>query len=59
MTDNGGGRDTAHGGGLVNLIVDGKRADLLKSLSLNLESVTLSDCAVCDLELLMNGVFRL
>ncbi|MCP4579697.1 MAG: adenylyltransferase, partial [Deltaproteobacteria bacterium] len=49
--------DAAHGGELVNLIVDGERADVLKDMSRDLESVTLSDCAVCDLELLMNGGF--
>ncbi len=49
--------DAAHGGELVQLIVDGDRAEALKDLSRDLESVTLSDCAVCDLELLMNGGF--
>ena len=49
--------DVAHGGQLVNLIVDGDRAAVLKDLSKDLESVALSDSAVCDLELLMNGGF--
>ncbi len=42
---------------LINLIVDGDRANALKDLSMDLDSVTLSDSAVCDLELLMNGGF--
>jgi len=49
--------NAAHGGELINLIVDGERAKSLKDLSMDLESVTLSDCALCDLELLMNGGF--
>ena len=49
--------DDAHGGELVQLIVDGDRAEVLKDLSRDLESVTLSDCAVSGLELLMNGGF--
>ncbi len=47
----------AHGGELVNLLVDGERANALKDLSMDLESVTLSDSAVCNMELLMNGGF--
>ncbi|MCF8128211.1 MAG: bifunctional sulfate adenylyltransferase/adenylylsulfate kinase [Deltaproteobacteria bacterium] len=47
----------AHGGELVNLIVDEERATALKDLSVGLQSVTLSHSAVCDLELLMNGGF--
>ncbi len=50
-------QDAAHGGQLVNLIVDDEKAGLLKDLSQDLESITLSDCALCDLELLMNGGF--
>ena len=48
---------TAHGGELLNLLVDGDRANALKDLSMDIESVTLSVSAVCDLELLMNGGF--
>jgi hypothetical protein len=33
----------AHGGELVNLIVDRERGNALKDLSMDLESVTLSD----------------
>ncbi len=47
----------AHGGELLNLLVDGDRAIALKDISMDIESVTLSVSAVCDLELLMNGGF--
>lgn len=47
----------AHGGELVNLMVDEARAESLKGLSRDLKSITLSNAAVCDLELLMNGGF--
>jgi sulfate adenylyltransferase len=57
MTDDVEGRNSAHGGELVNLIVHERKAKALKELSLDLESITLSQCAVCDLELLMNGGF--
>jgi hypothetical protein len=50
--------NTAHDGELINLLVDEERATPpLKALSMDLDNVTLSDCAVCDLELLMNGRF--
>ena len=49
--------NTAHGGELINLVVDEERANALKALSMDIESVNLSDCVVCDLELLMNGGF--
>ena len=49
--------NAAHGGELVNLIVHGERAGVLKKSSLDLVSITLSDAALCDLELLMNGGF--
>lgn len=39
----------------VNLIVDTQRASILKPLSLELQSITLSRQTVADLELLMNG----
>jgi sulfate adenylyltransferase len=48
---------TAHGGELVNLIVDMERAGVLKALSRSLPSITLSQPAVFDLELLLNGAF--
>ena len=48
---------TAHGGKLVNLIVNEERASELKALSKNLYSVVLSQSAISDLELLMNGAF--
>ncbi len=47
----------AHGGKLINLTVDRDRAETLKTLSRNLESVTLPDPSISDLELLMNGGF--
>ncbi len=50
-------RDAVQGGELVNLIVDGERAGVLKELSLDLSSITLKDDTACDLELLMNGGF--
>lgn len=48
---------TAHGGRLARLIVDEARAERLKTESLDLPSVTLSQRQLCDLELLMNGGF--
>lgn len=48
---------TAHGGELVNLIVSEDRAGVLKALSRSLQSITLSQSAVFDLELLLNGAF--
>ncbi len=48
---------TAHGGELVNLIVSEERAGVLKALSRSLQSITLSQSAVFDLELLLNGAF--
>ena len=42
---------------LVNLIVEPSRADILKNLSLNLPSITLTPRQLSDLELLMNGSF--
>lgn len=48
---------TAHGGDLVNLIVSEERSGVLKALSRSLQSITLSQPAVFDLELLLNGAF--
>ncbi|MBR9982260.1 MAG: bifunctional sulfate adenylyltransferase/adenylylsulfate kinase [Desulfatitalea sp.] len=42
---------------LVNLVVDEERAAKLKALSLHLESITLNDHQLCDIELLATGAF--
>ncbi len=41
--------------GLVNLLVDPERAEVLKELSLHLPSITLNDHQLCDIELLTTG----
>ena len=47
-----------HGGdALVDLLVDGERAEALKSESGTFPSITLSQRQMCDLELLVNGAF--
>lgn len=46
-----------HGGKLVNLLVDEKKATKLKQESINLPSWDLTQRQLCDLELLMNGGF--
>jgi sulfate adenylyltransferase len=46
-----------HGGTLVNLTVDDKRATELKKLSVKWPSLDLTQRQICDLELLMNGGF--
>ena len=48
---------TPHGGELVNLIADEERREVLKDLSLHIDSITLSDRQMCDLEMLMSGAF--
>ena len=40
---------------LVNLMVDKVRAETLKELSLHLESITLNDHQLCDIELIATG----
>ena len=47
----------AHGGSLVNLLVDDQRAAKLKEIVLNLQDITLNDRQLCDLELLSTGAF--
>lgn len=47
----------AHGGGLVNLLVDEQRAELLKEIAMNLPDVSLSERNMCDLEVLATGGF--
>lgn len=47
----------AHGGELINLIVNDERAGVLKAMSRNLPSLTLTQPALFDLELLLNGAF--
>jgi sulfate adenylyltransferase len=46
-----------HGGKLINLMVDKKRAATLKAESVNWPSLNLTQRQICDLELLMNGGF--
>ncbi len=48
---------SAHGGELLNLIVDRKEAAELKKASKNWLSWDLSQHQICDLELLLNGSF--
>ena len=48
---------TPHGGTLVNLVVDQKRAEELKRLSRDWPSWDLTPRQLCDLELLANGGF--
>ncbi len=47
----------AHGGTLVNLLVDEKRAQELKQASRDYPSWDLTERQLCDLELIMNGGF--
>jgi len=47
----------AHGGSLVNLMVDEQRAELLKETAKDLPDVVLNDRQLCDLELLATGGF--
>ncbi len=47
----------AHGGPLVNLLVDDERAALLKDFANNLPDIALSDRQMCDLEMLAVGAF--
>ncbi|WP_028313402.1 bifunctional sulfate adenylyltransferase/adenylylsulfate kinase [Desulfatibacillum aliphaticivorans] len=46
-----------HGGELVDLIVSESRAEELRELSLDMESVVLTDPQLSDLELLANGAY--
>lgn len=47
----------AHGGNLVNLLVNEERGALLKNIAVNLPDVTLNERNLCDLELLATGAF--
>jgi sulfate adenylyltransferase len=47
----------AHGGELVDLLVDGHHAEMLRETSGGLVSATLTQRQLCDLELLVNGAF--
>ena len=49
--------ETAHGGSLKQLVVSRERAEVLKELSANLNSITLNGSQLCDLELLATGAF--
>jgi sulfate adenylyltransferase len=57
MTASPGKIDNAHGGSLVNLLVDAERAALLKDIAMNLPDMALNDHQLCDLELLAIGAF--
>ncbi len=46
-----------HGGVLKNLVVDDKRAVMLKEIAQNLPDITLSDHHMCDFELMATGAF--
>jgi len=48
---------SAHGGELVDLLVDSERSEVLKGLSRSFPSVSLSGRQLADLELLLNGAF--
>ena len=47
----------AHGGRLLNLLVNDERAELLKEIALNIPDISLNDRQMCDLELLAIGGF--
>jgi sulfate adenylyltransferase len=47
----------AHGGALVNLLVDDQRAAMLKDITVELPDITLNERQMCDLELLSTGAF--
>ena len=46
-----------YGGNLVNLVVDEKRCNLLKQISIDLPDLALTDRQICDLELIATGAF--
>ncbi len=50
-------QDQAHGGELVNLVVDSHKAALLKDVAFNLQDVTLNEHQLCYFELLATGAF--
>ncbi len=47
----------AHGGPLVNLMVDEPRGAMLRDITMNLADVILNERNLCDLELLATGAF--
>jgi sulfate adenylyltransferase len=47
----------AHGDGLVDLLVDEERAELLRDIAKELPDIVLNDRQLCDLELLATGGF--
>ncbi|MGD9209748.1 MAG: bifunctional sulfate adenylyltransferase/adenylylsulfate kinase [Desulfobacteraceae bacterium] len=49
--------EETNNGKLINLIVDSKRAEVLKQIAMNLPDITLNDHQLCDLELLAVGAF--
>jgi len=46
-----------HGGILCDLLIQGEKLNQLKKDSLHLESLTLNDRQLCDIEMLLNGSF--
>ena len=48
---------SAHGGELVDLLVDRRKASLLKEVAFNLKDVTLNEHQLCYFELLATGAF--
>ncbi len=48
---------TPSDGGLINLMVDEDRAELLKERALNLKEIVLTNRQLCDLDLLATGAF--
>ncbi len=50
-------KSEAHGGELVNLLVDQERSAELKALTLNLPDILLNSRQLCDFELLAAGAF--
>ncbi len=47
----------AHGGRLKELLVDEKRAEFLREMSLSLPDIVLNERQICDFELIANGSF--
>ncbi len=47
----------AHGGRLKELVVDEKRAEFLREMSLSLPDIVLNERQICDFELIANGSF--
>ena len=46
-----------HGGTLCELLIHGKSLEDFKKDSIHLQSITLNDRQLCDIEMLLNGSF--